>query len=217
MIVQLVASTTGCGVLAGRNAEDVITYAARASTPDHQQRFDTSDRLIAYCIRNQHWSVFETASLTFEITTSRAIADQLVRHRSFTFQMASQRYAPCAARMECTARRQDPKNRQHSVDDLDDDTKDWFSAAQTGLWTAAMDVYSQAIDKGIARECARFVLPLATSTTLYMTGSFRSWFHYCELRAGNGTQAEHADIAKAIMRCICDEYPRIGKAFLWLP
>lgn len=212
-MVRIVAATVGFGELEGRNAEDVITYAARVSTPDHQSRFDTAERLLAYCLRHGHWSVFETASLTIEVTTSRAIADQLLRHRSFTFQMASQRYARCTERVECEARRQDTSNRQNSIDDVDDDTKRWFAEAQADLWDRAAEVYKQAVDKGIARECARFVLPLAAKTTLYMTGSFRSWYHYCATRTANGTQAEHAAIADAVRRCICEEYPRLGRAF----
>lgn len=214
-MVHLVAATVGWGKLEGRNAEDVITYAARASTPDHQSRFDTADRLLRYCILHEHWSVFETASLTFEITTSRAIADQLLRHRSFTFQMASQRYAQCEDRVECDARRQDTTNRQNSFDDIEPETKLWFSQAQADLWESAKAVYDQALQKGIARECARFVLPLSSRTTLYMTGSFRSWYHYCTLRSANGTQAEHAAIATDVMRCITQNFPKIGQAFRW--
>lgn len=214
-MVRIVAATTGFGPLQGRGAEDVITYAARVSTPDHQSRFETAERLLTYCIRNGHWSVFETASVTVEITTARAIADQLLRHRSFTFQMASQRYAQCADCKPCEARRQDATNRQKSVDDLEEATKAWFSQTQSRVWDCAMTAYTEAVDRGIARECARFLLPMASQTTLYMTGSFRSWYHYCTLRSGNGTQAEHADIARQVMKCICAAYPSIGRAFSW--
>lgn len=199
----------------GHTAEDVITYAARVSTPDHQTRFETADKLLAYCIREGHWSVFETASLTVEITTSRAIADQLLRHRTFTFQMASQRYAQCTERTTTEARRQDTKNRQNSFDDLDEETKGWFIDAQDRVWELALELYTRAIQRGIAKECARFMLPMAAQTRMYMTGSFRSWYHYCQLRVSNGTQAEHADIARAVRDEICVHYPKISKAFQW--
>lgn len=215
MAVQVVAVTSGTGVLEGASAEDVISYAARVSNPSNQARFDTAARLLAYCLREKHFSVFETASMTVEIQTTRAIAEQIVRHRSFKFQIFSTRYAEAQEVLPVEARRQDSHNRQNSVDDLEEDTKQWFRNSQTLLSGAAIAVYKEALDKGIAKECARFVLPLATATTLYMTGDVRCWIHYLQLRIANGTQLEHQDIARAIQREFVKQFPIVSGALGW--
>lgn len=214
-MIRLVAATTGVGELAGKSAEEVVTFAARVSNPANQTDFASGPKLLAYCIRNEHWSVFETAGLTFEVTTSRAIAEQLTRHRSFTFQMKSQRYSGSHGNTENEARRQDSKNRQNSVDDLSNETRLWFKEAQAKVWNTSHSLYSEALVMGIAKECARFLLPLSTETTLYMTGSMRSWYHYCQLRRAHGTQKEHADIAEAIRKEIAINFKTFALAFGW--
>ena len=213
--VKLVAVTQGMGSLLGKNAEEVISYAARVSTPQNQERFDTAPRLLAYCLREKHFSIFETASMTLEITTSRAIADQLLRHRSATFQQHSQRYAASSGYLPCEARRQDTKNRQNSIADVESEDQEWFRTSQEKVWELANGIYEEAIRKGIAKECARFLLPLNTKTTLFMTMNVRSWIHYIELRTGNGTQKEHKDIAEAARTIFIEQFPNIAKALSW--
>ncbi len=193
--------------------EGIIVYAARVSNPNNRDTVGQSDdRLLRYCIRNEHWSIFETVSWTVEIETSRAIAQQLIRHRSFTFQEFSQRYAEATDFVVYSPRRQDPVNRQNSVDDLAPEVIEWFEQAQRDLFKNAHDVYQQALGKGIAKECARFVLPLSTKTTLFMTGNVRSWIHYIKLRTGNGTQLEHAEIAHDIKSLFVAQFPVIARA-----
>ena len=217
MAVKLIAATTGAGQLQGASAQDVISYAARVSNPNNQMRFDTADRLLQYCIRKGHWSVFETASMTLEVTTTRAIADQMLRHRTFTFQQASQRFMQdCGAEL-CAARRQDISNRQNSIDDLDADTKLWFADKQAEIVALCQRSYTEAIARGIARECARFCLPLSATTTLYMTGNCRSWIHYIQVRTGEGTQAEHAAIAVEAREAFCEVFPNVAQALGWHP
>lgn len=213
--VKLVAVTQGCGVLKNKSAEDVIGYAARVSNPQNQDKFDTAPKLLAYCLREKHYSIFETASMTLEITTSRAIADQLLRHRSATFQQHSQRYAASDTYIQYDARRQDLKNRQNSVADMSDADQDWFKQAQQDVWDLAYAKYKSALQKGIAKESARFLLPLNTQTTLFMTMNIRSWIHYIELRSGNGTQKEHQDIALAAQAVFVDQFPSIAAALGW--
>lgn len=213
--VKLVAATRGCGVLDNRSAEDVVSYAARVSNPQNQDKFDTAPKLLAYCLREKHYSIFETASMTLEITTSRAIADQLLRHRSATFQQHSQRYAASDTYIQYDARRQDLKNRQNSVADMSDADQDWFKEAQQDVWDLAYTKYKSALQKGIAKESARFLLPLNTQTTLFMTMNIRSWIHYIELRSGNGTQKEHQDIALAAQAVFVDQFPSIAAALGW--
>jgi len=209
--VRLIALTTP--VLDGiKTAEDLIAYAARVSNPANQYAGNAS-RLLKYCIRNGHWSVFETASMTVEIETTRAIAAQILRHRSFTFQEFSQRYAVADTDPEPQqARSQDPKNRQASNDDLSDDVKAWWADAQSKTFALATETYVAALEKGIARECARFVLPLATPTKLYMTGNIRDWIHYISLRTANGTQKEHSDVANEIKKVFAAAFPMISEA-----
>ena len=155
------------------------------------------------------------AHMTVQIKTSRAIAQQILRHRSFSFQEFSQRYAKATNFVNYEARRQDVKNRQNSVDDMPQSDKDWFEDRQKEIQCLSRHLYDQALDRGIAKEQARFLLPLSTETTLYMCGSARSWIHYLELRCGNGTQKEHKDIADAIKVIFSEEFPDVAKALDW--
>jgi thymidylate synthase (FAD) len=151
-----------------------------------------------------------------EIKTSRAIAAQILRHRSFTFQEFSQRYAAAFDKINYEARRQDNKNRQNSIDDMDEMDKIWFQVAQDKIWNEAKTLYDEALTRGIAKEQARFLLPLNTATTIYMSGSVRSWIHYIQLRAGNGTQKEHADIAISSRDILAAKLPDVGSALGWI-
>jgi thymidylate synthase (FAD) len=214
--VKLVAITEGVEELVGKNAQDIIAYVARVSNPSNQMNFETGSKLIKYCITHKHWSIFEHAFITMEISTSRAIATQILRHRSFTFQEFSQRYAVAFDRINYEARRQDDKNRQNSIDDMSDMDKLWFKVAQDKIWNESKQAYDEALKRGIAKEQARFLLPLNTATTLYMTGSVRSWIHYIKLRSGNGTQKEHADIAKACKVILAARLPDVASALDWV-
>ena len=195
--------------------EALMAYVARVSSP--KQANPKFAGLLKYCIDHQHWSIFEMIDATFEIQTSRAIAQQILRHRSFTFQEFSQRYAavPKDGFLVYEARRQDQKNRQNSVDDMNAEDKAWFESAQKYIWEQAATKYQQALDLGIAKEQARFLLPLNTKTKLYMKGSLRSWLHYCELRGSNGTQKEHMDIALAIKDILSKKFPIVSEAMKW--
>jgi thymidylate synthase (FAD) len=208
-IVELLSVTPG--------AEEVISYCARVSAPQNQLKFSSSAKLIKYLIANKHWSPFEIAHLTIQIKTSRGISPQILRHRSFTFQEFSQRYAAVDASglIVYAARRQDDKNRQNSIDDLSDDIKREWEERQLSNWKNAFEHYTWALDNGIAKECARFVLPLGCATTLYMSGSVRSWIHYIELRASNGTQKEHMDIAVECKEIFRKELPGVAEALGW--
>ena len=199
------------------NAEEIISYCARVSSPHNQTNFDTSAKLLAYCIKNRHWSVFETANLTLQIKTSRAISAQILRHRSFTMQEFSQRYAAIdeSGVTIYAARRQDDKNRQNSVDDLPAQIREEWEQRQRDNWRDSFAHYTWALDNGIAKECARFVLPLSTSTTIYMTGNVRSRIHYIELRSAHGTQKEHMDIAIECKAIFVQLFPEISKALGW--
>ena len=214
--VKLVAITEGANELVGKSAQDIISYVARVSNPNNQMSFETGSKLIKYCITHEHWSIFEHSFVTMEIKTSRAIAAQILRHRSFTFQEFSQRYATATNGIIYPARRQDQKNRQNSVDDMSDEDKNWFKQAQETLWQTANDLYNTALSKGVAKEQARFLLPLSTETTIYMSGSIRSWIHYIELRGGHGTQKEHMDIAIAARSIIAEKFPDVAKALGWV-
>jgi len=195
------------------DAEKEMMYCARVSNPSNQN--STSTKLLDYCIKNSHWSIFEMANFCVEIETSRAIAQQILRHRSFSFQEFSQRYAACSDTQFYNARRQDNKNRQNSIDDMSKEDKDWFLNAQIETWTKSNDLYKQALDRGIAKEQARFLLPLSTTTKLYMNGTVRSWLHYLDLRCGNGTQLEHKEIAECIKSIFIEQFPNIAKAKEW--
>lgn len=194
--------------------EGLIAYCARVSSP-HQENPDYAG-LLRYCISHKHWSVFEMVDMTVEITTSRAIAQQILRHRSFQFQEFSQRYAKVQQVEKYEARRQDQKNRQNSIDDLSEETQVWFRSAQDEIELRAFQLYQDALEKGIAKECARFILPLATQTRLYMKGSVRSWIHYLEVRCDPSTQKEHRDIADAIKAIFVQEFPIVSEALNWV-
>ena len=200
------------------DAEQTMAYIARVSNPKNQEN-PSFEGLLKYCIKHGHWSVFEQAYMTLEIETSRAIAAQILRHRSFTYQEFSQRYAYSSLLADeiplPKLRRQDTKNRQNSIDDIDDFKKQRFEIAMKRYFEEGMDIYKTMLDAGIAKECARMVLPLATPTRIYMTGSCRSWAHYIALRSANGTQAEHMDIANQAKAIFCEQFPSVGKALEW--
>lgn len=193
--------------------EGLIAYCARVSSP-HQETPDY-EKLLSYCIQKKHWSVFEMVDMTVEITTSRAISPQILRHRSFCFQEFSQRYAKVQAVEKYQPRRQDVKNRQNSLDDLDDATVAWFDEAQDSIARLGMEKYEEALERGIAKECARVLLPLGTQTRLYMKGSVRSWIHYLEVRTDPATQKEHRDIAEAVQAIFREQFPVTSAALGW--
>lgn len=196
------------------DAEKVMGYCARVSNPSNQDNPNVS-KLLTYCAKNSHWSVFEMASLCVEITTSRAISAQILRHRSFSFQEFSQRYAEATEFEGQEVRRQDTTNRQNSINDMEDEDQEWFKQRLNHIQSAALSIYNGAIRRGIAKECARAILPLSVQTRLYMVGSVRSWIHYIELRTGNGTQAEHKDIAFSIKEIFKTEFPTVADALGW--
>ena len=201
------------------DAEKTMAYIARVSNPSNQNNDDFAG-LLKYCIKHQHWSVFEQSSMTLEIETSRAIAAQILRHRSFTFQEFSQRYADTnliANKIPLPAlRKQDLKNRQNSTDDLDEFVKQDIEMTITAHFNHAEKLYKKMLEAGVAKECARMVLPLATPTRLYMTGSCRSWVHYINLRSAHGTQKEHMDIAEACREVFTEQFPIVSKALDWV-
>jgi len=213
--VKLVAKTYGAGELIGKSGQEVISYTARVSNPKNQDNFDTAPKLIKYLIDHNHWSPFEMVHMTVEIVTSRAIAQQILRHRSFSFQEFSMRYAKATDILFYPARRQDVKNRQNSIDDVSDEDREWFEGAQEAGAHVTQSLYEEALRRGIAKEQARFLLPLGTKTTLYMSGNVRSWIHYIELRAANGTQQEHMDIARGCKEIFKKEFPDIALALGW--
>ena len=200
------------------DAEKTMAYIARVSNPSNQNNDDFAG-LLKYCIKHQHWSVFEQSSMTLEIETSRAIAAQILRHRSFTFQEFSQRYADTnliAEKIPLPAlRKQDLKNRQNSTDDLDEFVKQDIEMTITAHFNHAEKLYKRMLEAGVAKECARMVLPLATPTRLYMTGSCRSWIHYINLRSAHGTQKEHMDIAHECRKVFTEQFPVVSEALEW--
>ena len=200
------------------DAEKTMAFIARVSNPSNQNSENYS-KLLAYCIKHNHWSVFEQSSMTLEIETTRGIAAQILRHRSFTFQEFSQRYADSSLLGDIPVpdlRRQDTKNRQNSIDDFSDDMKQDLWLKINDHFQASMELYKELLDKGVAKECARFVLPLATPTRIYMTGSCRSWIHYINLREKNGTQKEHMDIALECKRVFSEQFPTVAEALEWV-
>ncbi len=215
MNVRMVSCSVGVMEFAALTSQDLIASTARVSNPANQMNMETAPKLIAYLIKNKHWSPFEMAHMTVEIKTSRAIAQQILRHRSFSFQEFSQRYATATNFITYPARRQDNKNRQNSIDDMSEDDKKWFLYAQDDIQQRCSFVYQEALSRGIAKEQARFLLPLSTETTLYMCGSARSWIHYLELRCANGTQKEHKDIADEIKAIFSVEFPDVAEALGW--
>ena len=193
-------------------------YVARVSNPNNQENPNVAG-LLKYCAKHQHWSVFEQAFMTLEIETNRGIAAQILRHRSFTFQEFSQRYADTNLLANeipvPDLRRQDTKNRQNSIDDISADTQSLLQRRISRYFAEGMDLYNELLREGIAKECARFVLPLATPTRIYMTGSVRSWIHYIELRSANGTQKEHMDIANECKQRFIEQFPIVSEAMEW--
>ena len=199
------------------DAEKTMAYIARVSNPSNQDNENFSG-LLRYCIKHQHWSVFEQSTMTLEIQTTRAIAAQILRHRSFTYQEFSQRYADSnlLGNIELPElRRQDDKNRQNSIDDLEPEVVEKFNRQMNTLFSSAFGLYNQMLEAGVAKECARFVLPLATPTRIYMTGSCRSWIHYINLRSAHGTQKEHMDIANACKKVFVEKFPAVSEALEW--
>jgi thymidylate synthase (FAD) len=201
------------------DAEQTMAYVARVSNPSNQDNENYAG-LLRYCIKHNHWSVFEQAFMTLEIETNRGIAAQILRHRSFTYQEFSQRYADTNLITDHIPvpdlRRQDTKNRQNSTDDLGDYVKLKYQTEIAEHFIAANNLYKRLLDAGVAKECARFVLPLATPTRIYMSGSCRSWIHYINLRSANGTQKEHMDIALECKRVFSEQFPTVAEALEWV-
>ena len=210
MTVKLVSVTP--------DAEQTMAYVARVSNPANQDNENYAG-LLRYCIKHNHWSVFEQSFMTLEIETTRAIAAQILRHRSFTFQEFSQRYADSSLLSKAIPlpelRRQDTKNRQNSIDDLDQETIDLLTRQMDTLFSSSMSLYQQMLDRGVAKECARMVLPLCTPTRIYMSGSCRSWIHYINLRSANGTQLEHMRVAEACKQVFVEQFPTVAEALEW--
>jgi len=211
MTVQLISITP--------DAEKTMAYVARVSNPSNQDNEKYSG-LLKYCIKHNHWSVFEQSYMTLEISTTRAIAAQILRHRSFTYQEFSQRYADSSLLGDKIKlpelRRQDTKNRQNSIDDLDEFMIQKFQMQMKTLFDSSMALYQQMLEAGVAKECARNVLPLCTPTKIYMTGSCRSWVHYITLRSANGTQKEHMDVALACKEVFKEQFPSVSEALEWI-
>lgn len=193
------------------DAEKTIAYCTRVSNFKNQDN-PKYKGLLKFCIREGHWSPFEMGSMCLEIITTRAISAQIIRHRSFSFQEFSQRYSPVQEFLPIEPRRQDLKNRQNSTNDLSDETKEWFEKQMNSIYENTNKVYEEALEKGIAKESARFLLPLSSMTKLYMNGTIRSWIHYIQLREANGTQLEHMEIAKEAKRIFCEELPTVAEA-----
>lgn len=200
------------------DAEKLMAYCARVSNPSNQNS-DNIAKLLKYCIDHKHWSIFEHANITLEINTTRGIAAQILRHRSFKFQEFSQRYADATLLTYdipiFELRRQDNKNRQNSIDDIDNEIKVKWNTKIREHFAKAKALYDDMLKDGIAKECARFILPLATPTRLYMTGDCRNWIHYIELRSSNGTQKEHMDIANQCKKIFISKLPIVSEALGW--
>ena len=200
------------------DAEKTMGYVARVSNPSNQENPKVAG-LLKYCVNHQHWSVFEQAFMTLEIETTRGLAAQILRHRSFTYQEFSQRYADSSLLGDTIPlpelRRQDTKNRQNSIDDIDPFIVQKYEMLMQDHFERGMDLYQKMLDEGIAKECARFVLPLATPTRLYMSGSCRSWIHYITLRSANGTQKEHMQIAEECRKIFVEQFPTVAEALEW--
>ena len=210
MIAKLISVTP--------DAEQTMAYIARVSNPSNQNN-EKYAGLLGYCIKHNHWSVFEQSSMTLEIETTRAIAAQILRHRSFTFQEFSQRYADSSMLANKIPlpelRRQDIKNRQNSIDDLDPFVQQNLELQMQTLFDSSMALYQQMLERGVAKECARNVLPLCVGTRIYMTGSCRSWIHYVNLRTANGTQKEHMQVAESCKQIFIEQFPTVSEALGW--
>ncbi len=207
--VQLVSITP--------DAEKTMAYIARVSNPKNQDNQDFR-KLLKYCINNEHWSVFEQAFMTLQIETNRGIAAQILRHRSFTFQEFSQRYADSSQLGDIPIpdlRRQDAKNRQNSISDLPINIAEKYKKKIASQFKNSLALYQEMLEDGIAKECARFILPLATPTRIYMSGSCRSWIHYIKLRSGHGTQKEHLKIANQCKKIFSEQFPSVSQALNW--
>ena len=200
------------------DAEKTMAYIARVSNPKNQDN-EKFAGLLKYCINHNHWSVFEQSSMTLEIETTRGLGAQILRHRSFTFQEFSQRYADTNLLDSVIPipdlRSQDLKNRQNSNDDIPQKKKEEYQALIARHFSEAMDLYNALLQEGVAKECARFVLPLATPTRIYMTGSVRSWVHYIDLRSAHGTQKEHMDVVEGIRSIFTEQFPTVSEALDW--
>lgn len=213
MSVSLVGMTQPSAITGCYTANELIAYAARVSNPDNQNNPKTASKLLGYLIKHEHWSPFEMVSVTMEITTTRDISRQIIRHRSFSFQEFSQRYAKSTNFETRECRLQDEKNRQNSIETEDRELAESWNMAQKAVINAANDAYQWALENGIAKEQARAVLPEGnTETTLYMSGTLRSWVHYCKLRMANGTQKEHIEIAEQCWDVISQHFPDVAKA-----
>jgi len=201
------------------DAEKTMGYVARVSNPKNQDNPKVAG-LLSYCIKHGHWSVFEQAHMTVEIETTRGLAAQILRHRSFTFQEFSQRYADVSYIREDIPlpelRSQDEKNRQNSIDDVDPAIVEKYNKKMRAQFDASIDLYKEMLHDGIAKECARFVLPLATPTRLYMTGSVRSWIHYIDLRSAHGTQKEHSELVESVRSIFKKQFPIVSQALDWV-
>ena len=200
------------------DAEKTIAYCARVSNPSNQENENYS-KLLKYCIDHGHWSIFEMANIVLEIETTRGIAAQILRHRSFSFQEFSQRYADASHLGETIAipdlRTQDPKNRQNSIDNLNEYKETIYKSQIRELFAKSKYLYDLMVRDGVAKECARFVLPLATPTRMYMNGTIRSWIHYINLRTANGTQKEHMDVANMCKKIFIKQLPVVSEALGW--
>ena len=200
------------------DAEQTMAYVARVSNPNNQENPNYA-KLLGYCIKHNHWSVFEQSFMTLEIETTRGLAAQILRHRSFTYQEFSQRYADSSLLAETIPvpelRRQDTKNRQNSIDDLDPEFVELTNKQIQTYFAQGMSLYQHLLDNGVAKECARFVLPIATPTRIYMTGSCRSWIHYINLRSSHGTQKEHMIIAEGCRDIFSEQFEDVSKALGW--
>jgi len=221
MEVRLISySQTTENLKVGSDIQELVAYCARVSNPENQNNMETSDKLLKYLIREKHWSPFEMVSICLEITTTRDIARQILRHRSFSFQEFSQRYANPTESLKAVrreARLQDFKNRQNSIETDDVKLNEYWKSQQDLVWLQAIKAYNWAIEMGIAKEQARVVLPEGlTQSRLYVNGTLRSWIHYIELREKNGTQKEHVEIARACADAITQIFP-LGKTYLASP
>ena len=201
------------------DAEKMMAYVARVSNPNNQENPNYA-KLLGYCIKHNHWSVFEQAFMTLELETTRGVAAQVLRHRSFTYQEFSQRYADSSMLADTIPlpelRRQDTKNRQNSIDNIDPYTRQEFQIKMQKHFEEGMKLYKEMLDAEIAKECSRFVLPLATPTKMYMSGSVRSWIHYITLRSAHGTQKEHMEIAEACRKVFIEQFPAVSESLEWV-
>ncbi len=193
--------------------EDIISYCARISNPENRENFETGYKLLRYCVKKKHWSIFTMGHAIIEVETTRDIGRQVLRHWSLDFQEFSQRYAEVAPKFVLReGRLQDNKNRQNSIETDDDDLKSWWAAAQMEVIDLASTKYREAIERGMAKECARVILPEGnTPTFMTIGGVIRDWFHYCTLRMGNGTQKEHRELASKCFDALKEEFPFLGE------